>query len=136
VFPWKEFAAAQCRYIFKIHIFIFLFQGRGLSLFTREQIKNRNGSIMSQDERDFEVRVKGHTLVKVSDESIRIDGKDFHSDLKFLNDLISILSNVVEEAQGAGKPHLVMSVEKKYVPPSCRVQAASKTFPYKVISNA
>ena len=85
---------------------------------------------MSQNGPEFEIRVKGHTLVKVSDGGVRIDGKNFHSDLKDLTDLIDILSEVVGQAQQAGKPRLVSAV-KEAVP-----EKPAEPFPYKVISNA
>ena len=89
---------------------------------------------MSKDERDFEIRVQGHTLVRVSDGGVKVDGKDFHADLKSLSELIDILSDVVNSAQEAGKPRLV-AAEGAQRAAKVTLKAV-KAFPYKIISNA
>ena len=86
---------------------------------------------MSCDERDFEIRIQGHTLLRVQDGGIKIDGKDFPADLRALNDLAAILGDVIAMAQEAGRPRLV---EKDAT--LCSPAARKRPFPYKVISNA
>jgi len=82
---------------------------------------------------DFEIRVEGHTLVRVKEGGVRIDGKDFHSDLKNLSELIEILSSVVGSAQEAGKPRLIASSGETIA--ALPHKTADGGFPYKVISN-
>lgn len=71
---------------------------------------------MCQDKPDFEVRIKGQTLVSVSDGRVKVDGKDFHSDVKNLAALIDILSGVLETADSVKKPRLISEGGKKYGP--------------------
>lgn len=86
---------------------------------------------MPYNEQDFEVRVQGRTLLRVRDGGIRVDGKDFHADIRSLNDLVEILTDVISTAQEARKPRLVENITPMH-PPAMEKQA----FPYKVISNA
>lgn len=86
---------------------------------------------MSYDERDFEVRVQGHTLLRVRDGGIKVDGKDFHADIRSLNDLVGILTDVISMAEEAARPRLVESDA-----PLCPPVAEKRAFPYKVIRNA
>lgn len=88
---------------------------------------------MMQNERDFEIRVQGHTLVRVCDGGIKVDGKDFHSDLKSLSDLIDILSNIVVTAQEAGKPRLITDEGQRL---AATTQNAGKGHHLKIVSNA
>jgi hypothetical protein len=88
---------------------------------------------MTRNERDFEIRVQGHTLVRVCDGGVRIDGKDFHSDLKSLNDLVDILSNIIVTAQEAGKPRLIAEEGETLHPSS---PAGTKPCNLKIVSNA
>lgn len=88
---------------------------------------------MTQNERDFEIRVQGHTLVRVSDGGVRIDGKDFHSDLKSLSDLVDILSNIIVTAQEAGKPRLITDEGQRL---QARAQKAVRPHNLSVVSNA
>ena len=89
---------------------------------------------MTRNERDFEIRVQGHTLVRVCDGGVRIDGKDFHSDLKSLNDLVDILSSIIVTAQEAGKPRLIADEgERLHTPAS---PAGTKPCSLKIVSNA
>ena len=90
---------------------------------------------MPHNERDFEIRVRGHTLVKVQDGGIRVNGKDFHNDLKSLGELIEILSNVVETAKEAGKPRLV-SLSGECCADLHPAGTPPKNSPYKIINNA
>jgi len=86
---------------------------------------------MSYNERDFEIRVQGHPLVLVRDGGIKIDGKDFHADLRSLNDLVEILTDVIATAEEAGKPRLIENAM-----PACHsVEKGRSAFPYKIISN-
>lgn len=62
---------------------------------------------MCNETPEFEVRIKGHCLVKVIHGGVRIDGHDFHSDLKNLSSLVNILNDVLETAQDVKKPRLV-----------------------------
>jgi hypothetical protein len=87
---------------------------------------------MTRNERDFEIRVQGHTLVRVCDGGVRIDGKDFHSDLKSLSDLVDILSNIIVSAQEAGKPRLITDEGQRFDP----APRAGKACNLKVVSNA
>lgn len=89
---------------------------------------------MCQGDQDFEIRVKGHTLLKVSDGGVRIQGKDFHNDLRSLSELIDILSSVVESAQEAGKPRLVESSGEPCV--VLHPVQTGKVQPHKLIKNA
>ena len=86
---------------------------------------------MSYAEQDFEIRVQGHTLLRVKDGGVKVDGKDFHADIRCLNDLVGILSDVISMAEEAGKPRLVESAA-----PLCPPVAEKRAFPYKIISNA
>lgn len=88
---------------------------------------------MCHIDQDFEIRVKGHALVKVSDGGVRIDGRDFHNDLRSLNELIDILSGVVESAQEAGRPRLVASSGEPCV---ILHPVQTKVHPHKLINNA
>jgi len=56
---------------------------------------------------EFEVIIKGHSIVKVAEGGVRIDGRDFHSDIKNLSALVDILNEVLETAQEVRKPRLV-----------------------------
>jgi hypothetical protein len=56
---------------------------------------------------EFEVIIKGHSIVKVADGGVRIDGHDFHSDIKNITVLVDILNEVLETAQEVRKPRLV-----------------------------
>jgi len=58
---------------------------------------------------EFEIRVNGHSLVQYSDGGIRVDGKNFHTDLKDLSSIIDVLHDILDSAQEAKKPRLVMS---------------------------
>lgn len=58
---------------------------------------------------EFEIRVNGHSLVQYSDGGIRVDGKNFHTDLKDLSSIIDVLHDILDSAQEARKPRLVMS---------------------------
>lgn len=62
---------------------------------------------MCNETPEFEVRIKGHSLVKVIHGGVRIDGHDFHSDLKNLSSLVNILNDVLETTQDIKKPRLV-----------------------------
>lgn len=95
--------------------------------------KNRNGIAMSQSERDFEIRVQGHTLVRVSDSGVKVDGKDFHADIKSLNDLVDILSNIIVTAQEAGKPRLVTDEGQRL---QASLQKTGRADHLKIVSNA
>lgn len=56
---------------------------------------------------DFEVRIKGHSLVQVNKGEVKINGKDFHRDLRNLTELVGILSDVLEQAEAMKRPRLV-----------------------------
>ncbi len=71
---------------------------------------------MCNETPEFEVRIKGHSLVKITHKGVRIDGKDFHSDLKNLSSLIDILNGVVESAQEIKKPRLVSANVTAFTP--------------------
>lgn len=58
---------------------------------------------------EFEIRIKGHSLVKVSEGGVRVDGKNFHADLKDLSSIIDVLNDILGSANEARKPKLVMS---------------------------
>lgn len=73
---------------------------------------------------DFEVRIKGQTLVSVSDGRVKVDGKDFHADVKNIETLIQILSGVIETADTVKKTRLVSEDAKKYGPRTFPPQAA------------
>ncbi len=88
---------------------------------------------MTCKERDFEIRVQGHTLVRVSDGGVKVDGKDFHSDLKSLGELVNILSNIIVTAQEAGKPRLITEEGQRLQPRTAR---SGKADYLKVVSNA
>lgn len=70
---------------------------------------------------EFEIRVKGHSLVQVSDGGVRVDGKNFHTDLKDLSSIIDVLHEILDSANEAKKPKLVMQdaivVKNFEVPP-------------------
>ncbi len=83
---------------------------------------------MCQDTLEFEVRRKGHSLVKISNGDIRIDGRDFHSDIKDLSELVEMLSDVIASAQEMRKPRLVESSSIERM-----AHAAPSPFPYKVV---
>lgn len=72
---------------------------------------------------DFEVRIKGQTFVSVSAGRVKVDGKDFHSDVKNLAALIDILSGVLETAENAKKPRLISGATQKNGPQSIPPQA-------------
>lgn len=57
---------------------------------------------------DFEIRIKGHTLVKVNEMGVRVDGKDFHADLKDIASVVDVLHEILDSANEARKPRLVM----------------------------
>ncbi len=52
---------------------------------------------------EFEVRVRGHNLIKVEDSAVLVDGKNFHADLKDIASLINILSDILQKAQESKK---------------------------------
>lgn len=87
---------------------------------------------MTQNERDFEILVQGHTLVRVCDGGVRIDGKDFHADLKSLSDLVEILSNIIVTAQEAGKPRLITDEGHRLKPAASKLGRAHNL---RVVSN-
>lgn len=58
---------------------------------------------------DFEIRIKGHVLVKVNEMGVRVDGKDFHGDLKDLAAVVEVLHEILDSANEARKPRLVMN---------------------------
>jgi hypothetical protein len=58
---------------------------------------------------EFEIRIKGHSLVQVSDGGVRVDGKNFHTDLKDLSSIVDVLNDILESANEAKKPKLVMN---------------------------
>ncbi len=89
---------------------------------------------MCQNNQEFEVRVQGHTLVKVNDGGVKIEGKDFHNDLRSLNALIDILSSIVDSAQEAGKPRLVSDSGEPCV--IMHPVQAGKVSPHKLMNNA
>jgi hypothetical protein len=86
---------------------------------------------MPYAEKDFEIRVQGHTLLRVRDGGIKVDGKDFHADLRSLNDLVGILSDVISMAEEAARPRLVESDAAL-----CPTAAEKRDFPYKIVRNA
>ena len=59
---------------------------------------------------EFEIRIKGHSLVKVSDGGVRVDGKNFHTDLKDLSSIIDVLNDILVSAHEAKKPKLASGV--------------------------
>ncbi len=63
--------------------------------------------VMCYETPEFEVIIKGHSIVKVADGGVRIDGHDFHSDIKNITALVDILNEVLETAQEVRKPRLV-----------------------------
>jgi len=87
---------------------------------------------MCNETPEYEVRIKGHSLVKITHKGVRIDGKDFHSDLKNLSSLIEILNGVLETAQDVKKPRLVADGAKA-IPP--HTVDRGTPFPYEVITN-
>lgn len=86
---------------------------------------------MSYDERDFEIRVQGHTLLRVHGGGIKVEGKDFHADLRSLNDLAAILGDVIAMAEEAGRPRLVDSGASLHKPAGDK-----RGFPYKIVGSA
>ena len=58
---------------------------------------------------DFEISIKGHKIVKVSDGGVLVDGKNFHTDIKDLSSIIDVLNDILESANEARKPRLVVS---------------------------
>ena len=56
---------------------------------------------------EFEVIIQGHSLVKVADGGVRIDGQNFHTDLKNISALVDILNDVLDAAQEVKRPRLV-----------------------------
>ena len=80
---------------------------------------------------EYEIRIKGHPLLKISNGDIRIDGRDFHSDIKELSSLLEILSGVLASAKEVKKPHLVCSENIPVEMPRCEIIP----FPYQLISN-
>lgn len=58
---------------------------------------------------EFEIRIKGHSLVTVNDGGVRVDGKNFHTDLKDLSSIINVLNDILESASEARKPKLVVN---------------------------
>ncbi len=58
---------------------------------------------------EFEIRINGHSLVKVSETGVRVDGKNFHTDLKDLSAVVDVLNDILESASEARKPRLVMN---------------------------
>lgn len=63
--------------------------------------------VMCYEAPEFEVIIKGHSIVKVADGGVRIDGRDFHTDVKNISTLVDILNEVLETAQEVRKPRLV-----------------------------
>lgn len=60
---------------------------------------------------DFEIRIKGHPLIKIKDGEARVDGRDFHSDLKNISTLVDMLQEIMGTAKDAAKPRLIASGE-------------------------
>ena len=58
---------------------------------------------------EFEIRIKGHRIVKVSDGGVLVDGRNFHSDLKDLSSIVDVLNDILDSANEARKPKLVLS---------------------------
>lgn len=56
---------------------------------------------------EFEIKVKGHSLVQFSDGGVRVDGKNFHTDLKDLSSILDVLHDILDTASEAKKPKLV-----------------------------
>ena len=56
---------------------------------------------------DYEIRVSGRSLLKVSNGEVRVDGRNFHADLKSLTALVDILHDVIAAAEEVKKPRLV-----------------------------
>ncbi len=74
---------------------------------------------------EYEVRIKGQTLVRVHEGKVKVEGKDFHGDVKNLAALIDILKYVLESAQEAKKPRLVCATGQKENGPRKNPQAAT-----------
>lgn len=60
---------------------------------------------------EFEIRIKGHSLVKVSDGGVRVNGKNFHADIKDLSSIVDVLNDILESASEARKPKLVQAAQ-------------------------
>lgn len=56
---------------------------------------------------DFEVRIKGHPLVRIMGGEASVNGRDFHTDIKNLSSLVDMLQEILDTAQEAKKPKLV-----------------------------
>lgn len=56
---------------------------------------------------DFEIRINGHKIVQCADGAVRVDGKNFHTDLKDLSSIISVLQQILGSAEEAKKPRLI-----------------------------
>ncbi len=62
---------------------------------------------------DFEIRIKGHPLIKIKDGEARVDGRDYHTDLKNISTLVDMLQDIICSAQDAGRPRVVTSDGKR-----------------------
>lgn len=58
---------------------------------------------------DFEIRIKGHPLIKIKDGEAHVDGHDFHTDLKNITTLVDMLQEIVGTARDAAKPRVIAS---------------------------
>lgn len=58
---------------------------------------------------DYEVRVKGYSLIRINNGEVSINGKDFHTDLKTIELLIDMLSEVLHQAKETKQLRVVSS---------------------------
>jgi hypothetical protein len=58
---------------------------------------------------DYEVRVNGHPLVRVSDGDVCVEGKNFHADLRALSSLVAMLNDVLDTAEKEARPKAVQA---------------------------
>lgn len=77
---------------------------------------------------DYEVRVKGYSLIRINNGEVSINGKDFHTDLKTIALLIDMLTEVLHQAEETKQLRLV-STSSAAIKQSTNNDNGDKPFP-------
>lgn len=81
---------------------------RKRTLCTGARTEQRMDEMCCYDEApEFEIRIKGHSLVTFNGAGVRVDGRDFHADIRDLSAVAEVIGDILESASEAKKPRLI-----------------------------
>ena len=62
---------------------------------------------MTHSFKNCDIVIEGQALVRIRDDRVYVEGRDFHGDLKNLSSIIHMLSDIVESAQASARPRVL-----------------------------